>query len=115
MIQFAVHILVTALLLAVVGNMVTGIEVKDGSAAIMGALVLGFANAFVRPILLLLTFPITMLTLGLFAWVVNAFMLKFTAALVPGFKVDGFGAAMIGSLLLGGLNIAVAFLFGMSL
>jgi len=115
MIQFAVHILVTALMLAVVGNIVTGIEVKDGGTAIMGALVLGFANAVVRPTLLLLTFPITILTLGLFTWVVNAFMLKFTAALVPGFKVDGFGAAMIGSLLLGALNLGVAFLFGMSL
>ena len=113
--QFAVHILVTAVLLAVVGNMVTGIEVKGGSAAILGALVLGFANAIVRPVLLLLTFPLTILTLGLFTWVVNAFMLKFTAALVPGFKVHGFGAAMIGSLLLGALNMGVAFLFGMSL
>ncbi len=112
MIQFAVHILVTAVLLSVVGHMVTGIEVKGGSTAILGALVLGFANAIVRPILLLLTFPITVLTLGLFTWVVNAFMLKFTAALVPGFKVDGFGAAMMGSLLLGVLNVAVSLFFG---
>ena len=115
MIQFAVHILLTAALLAVVASLATGIAVKGGSAAIFGAVVLGFANGIVRPILLLLTFPITVVTLGLFKWVVNAFMLKLTAALVPGFRVDGFGSAMMGSLLLGLLNLGVAFLFGMSL
>jgi putative membrane protein len=79
---------------------------------VIGALVLGFANAFIRPILVVLTLPITFLTLGLFIWVVNAFMLKLTAALVPGFKVEGLWAAMVGSLLLGILNFAVAALFG---
>ena len=112
MIQFAIHLLVTAALLSVVGYMVSGIDVEDGTAAVIGALVLGFANAFVRPILVVLTLPITFLTLGLFIWVVNAFMLKITAAFVPGFKVEGLWAAMVGSLLLGILNFAVAALFG---
>ena len=112
MIQFAIHLLVTAALLSVVGYMVSGIDVEDGTAAVIGALVLGFANAFIRPILVLLTLPITFLTLGLFIWVVNAFMLKLTAAFVPGFKVEGLWAAMVGSLLLGILNFAVAALFG---
>ena len=112
MIQFALHLLVTAALLSVVGFMVSGIEVEDGAAAVIGALVLGFANAFVRPILVVLTLPITFLTLGLFVWVVNAFMLKLTASFVPGFKVYGFWAAMVGSLLLGILNVAVSALFG---
>ncbi len=112
MIQFALHILVSAALLSVVGHMVSGIEVEDGAAAVIGALVLGFVNAFIRPILVLLTLPITFLTLGLFVWVVNAFMLKLTAAFVPGFKVQGFWAAMVGSLLLGILNLAVSALFG---
>ena len=70
----------------------SGIEVEDGTAAVVGALVLGFANAFTRPILVVLTLPITFLALGLFVWVVNVFMLKLTAAFVPGFKVEGFGA-----------------------
>ena len=112
MIQFAIHLLVTAALLSVVGHLVSGIEVEDGAAAVIGALVLGFANAFVRPILVVLTFPITLLTLGLFIWVVNAFMLKLSAAFVPGFKVEGLWAAMMGSLLLGVLNLAVSALFG---
>ena len=112
MIQFALHLLVTAALIAVVGYMVSGIEVEDGAAAVIGAIVLGFVNAVIRPILVMLTLPITFLTLGLFVWVVNAFMLKLTAAFVPGFKVEGFRAAMVGSLLLGILNLAVSGLFG---
>ncbi len=113
MIQFALHLVVTAALLSVVGYMVSGIEVEDGAAAVIGALVLGFVNAFIRPILVMLTLPITFLTLGLFVWVVNALMLKLTAAFVPGFKVKGFWAAMVGSLFLGILNLAVSALFGL--
>ena len=112
MIQFAVHLIVTAALLFFVGRLVSGIEVEDAGSAVAGALVLGFANAFIRPLLVLLTFPITFLTLGLFIWVVNAFMLKLTANFVPGFRVEGFKAAMIGSLLLGILNMAVSGFFG---
>ena len=112
MIQFALHLIATAALLSFVGYMVSGIDVEDGTAAVIGALVLGFANAFIRPILVVLTLPITFLTLGLFVWVVNAFMLKLTAAFVPGFKVEGFWAAMVGSLLLGILNVAVSLFFG---
>ncbi len=113
MIEFALHLIVSAVLLSVVGYVVSGIEVEDGAAAMIGALVLGFANAFIRPILVLLTLPISFLTLGLFVWVVNAFMLKLTAAFVPGFKVEGFWAAMVGSLFLGILNLAVSALFGL--
>jgi putative membrane protein len=113
MIEFALHILVTAALLSVVGSLVSDIEVEDGTSAIISALVLGFANAFIRPILVVLTLPLTLLTLGLFIWVVNAFMLKLTAAFVPGFKVESFKAAIVGSLLLGLLNFVVAALFGL--
>ncbi len=113
MIQFVLHLVVTAALLSVVGYLVSDIDVEDGTAAVIGALVLGFANAFIRPILVVLTLPITFLTLGLFIWVVNAFMLKLTAAFVPGFRVEGFRAAMAGSLLLSILNFAVSALFGL--
>ncbi len=112
MIQFVVHILVTAALLSVVGSLVSDIEVEDGTSAVIGALVLGLANAFIRPILVLLTLPITVLTAGLFIFVVNAFMLQLTAAFVSGFRVQGFKAAMVGSLLLALLNFVVAALFG---
>ena len=112
MIQFAIHILVTAVLLSIVGSLVSDIEVEDAGTAVAGALVLGLANAFVRPILLLLTLPITFMTLGLFVWVVNAFTLKLAASFVPGFRVHGFKAALVGSLLLAILNVAVSALFG---
>ena len=112
MIQLAVHIVVTAALLSVVGYLVSDIDVEDGTAAVVGVLVLGLANTFIRPILVVLTLPITFLTLGLSIWVVNALMLKLTAEFVPGFRVEGFRAAMSGSLLLAILNFAVAALFG---
>ena len=113
MIQFAVHLIVTAVLLVVVGKMVSGMEVEDASSAVIGVLVLGLANAVIRPILVLLTLPITILTLGLFLWVVNALMLMLAAAVVPGFEVKGFKAALFGSLLLGLLNLGISILFGL--
>ena len=112
MIQFAVHLLVTAGLLVVVGKMISGIEVEDATAAFVGALALGFANAVIRPILVALTLPITLLTLGLFLWVVNALMLQLAAAVVPGIKVKGFKVALLGSLWLGVLNLVVSLFFG---
>jgi len=62
--------------------------------------VLGIVNALIRPLLVFLTLPITILTLGLFLLVINALLLKLAAALVPGFRVRGFGAAFLGALLL---------------
>ena len=107
MLGFVLHIVVTAGLLMFVGHLVSGIEIRDGKAALFGALALGLANAVVRPILVALTFPITLLTLGLFLWVVNALMLMLAAAFVDGFKVENFKAAFWGSVLLGLLNLAL--------
>jgi len=111
MLQFLAHVVVTALLLFVVGKIVPGIEVRDGKAALWGALVLGIANGVLRPILVLFTLPLTILTLGLFLFVLNALMLMLAAALVDGFRVRGFGAALVGSLLLSLLNLAVSAIF----
>ena len=72
MIGFVVHTAVSTVLLFMVGRMVSGIEVRDGKVALYGAMGLGLANTFVRPLLIKLTLPITFLTLGLFVWVVNA-------------------------------------------
>ena len=66
----------------------------------LAALVLGLLNAIVRPILFLLTLPLTIITLGLFLLVLNAIMLELTAMLVPGFRIDGFGWAILGALVL---------------
>ena len=111
-IQFVVHLLLSAALLFVVGRMVSGIEVEDGSAALFGAGMLGLANAFVRPILLALTFPITFITLGLFVIVVNALMLMLAASFVDGFAVKGVGAALKGTLALALLNFAIGMFVG---
>ena len=109
---FIIHTLVTAGLLYIVGRLVDGIEVRDGKAAIFGALGLGLANALVRPILIKLTLPITIITLGLFAFVVNALMIMLAAAFVDGFEVDDFPSALWAALALGVMNFLVAMFFG---
>ncbi len=109
---FIIHTLVSAGLLYIVGRLVDGIEVRDGKAAIFGALGLGLANALVRPILIKLTLPITIITLGLFAFVVNALMIMLAAAFVDGFEVDDFPSALWAALALSVMNFLVAMFFG---
>ena len=109
---FIIHTLVSAALLFVVGRMVNGIEVRDAKSAVVGALVLGFANWIIWTVLAGLTLPLTLLTLGLFAFVANAVALRFTAALVRGFEVRSFGSAMLGALVLGLMNFVVGLLLG---
>jgi putative membrane protein len=110
---FIVHTLVSAGLLYVVGRLVEGVEVRDGKAAIFGALGLGLANAVIRPILITLTLPITFITLGLFAFVVNALMIMLAAAFVDGFEVDDFPSALWAALALGVMNFLVGMFFGL--
>jgi len=109
--QIIVHVLATAILLWVLGQLIDGIEVRGGKAAIIGAIMLGLANAFVRPVLVLLTLPVTILTLGLFLLVVNALMLMLAAAVVDGFEIKGFGSALWGSVGLAVLNYLAGLLF----
>ena len=107
MLVFLEHLIVTAALLLLVSNLVRGIYVQDFGSALVGALVLGFVNAVVRPLMVLLTMPFTILTFGFFLLVVNALMLWLMAALVSGIRVQGFGPALLGSLALKLLNLAV--------
>lgn len=108
MIAFVAHLLLTAALLLLVAHLVKGVEVSGWGPAILGALVLGLVNAVVRPVMVFLTFPLTVLTLGLFLFVINALMLWLAAALVPGIRVKGFTAALLGSLLLTALNVLIS-------
>ncbi len=110
---FIVHTLVSAGLLYVVGQLVDGVKVRDGKAAIFGALGLGLANAVIRPILIKLTLPITVITLGLFAFVVNALMIMLAAAFVDGFEIDDFPSALWAALALGVMNFVVGMFFGL--
>jgi putative membrane protein len=105
MTKLLVHLVVSALLLWLVSQLVQGIYIHGFGSALLAAVVLGLVNFLVRPILVLITLPITILTLGLFLIVINALMLLLTSALVPGFHVVGFGAAIIGGLLLGLFNL----------
>jgi putative membrane protein len=89
-----------ALALAAAAAIVPGIHADGVFATMIAALVLGILNAIVRPILLVLTLPINLLTLGLFTFVVNGIMLLLTGSIVKGFTVDGLGAAILGALVL---------------
>ena len=102
--------LLLAAALLLVAQIYPGVQVKGFGAAMIAALVLGLLNTLLRPILVLLTLPVTLLTLGLFLFVINALMFYFAANLLEGFGVNGFGAALIGSLLYSvcGLIIDVA-------
>ncbi len=99
MIRFIVQAIVTALGLWLAAQVVPGVAFSDTTTLILAAVLLGVANAVVRPILVLLTFPITILTLGLFLLVVNAATIGLVAVLLDGFAVDGLwpgiGAAIV--------------------
>jgi putative membrane protein len=111
MLEFFLHLLLTAALLLLVADLVRGVRVEGWGPAILGAIMLGLVNAFVRPVMIVLTLPLTVLSFGLFLLVVNALMLRLVAALVPGIRVEGFAPALFGSLVLTLLNLAVVSVF----
>lgn len=91
-------ILTLAILLA--GYLIDGISVSGVWSALFAALVLGMLNALLRPLLIILTLPITLLSLGLFTFVINAFLLMMTSGVIGGLVVDGFGSALAGALVI---------------
>ena len=97
-----------ALSIMLVGYLVPGIHIASLWAALLAALVLGILNALLKPILILLTLPVTILTLGLFALVINAGIFILASTIVKGFTVDSFGAAFVGSILLWLINWGVS-------
>jgi len=106
-----IRLVANALAILAAAYIVPGIEVAGGLSLLAAALVLGLVNAVVRPILLFLTFPFTLVTLGLFIFLLNAFCLWLTSWLVKGFEVHGFWAAVLGALIVSVVSwIANAFL-----
>ena len=103
-----VHWVVSALLLVLVEHFITGVVIANFGYALLAALVLGILNGLIRPLLILITLPITILTLGLFLLVVNALVLGLAAALVPGFSIDSFSAAVLGAVLLTLFNLVAS-------
>jgi putative membrane protein len=91
--------IVNAAALMLVAYLYPGVTVTSFIAALIAALVLGLVNAIIRPLLVMLTLPVTILTLGLFIFVINALLFWLVASVVDGFQVAGFGAALLGSIL----------------
>lgn len=87
---FLIRLFVTALALGIASAIVPGIEIRGFWALLGAAFLLGLVNAIIRPVLVILTFPITLLTLGLFLWVINAAMLGLVAAMMENFTISGF-------------------------
>ncbi|WP_028306677.1 phage holin family protein [Desulfitibacter alkalitolerans] len=91
---------INALGLLLIANIIENITLQGFGAALIAVLVLGIVNAVIRPILLLLTLPLNILTLGLFTFVVNGFILYMVASVVDGFQINGFLAAIVATILL---------------
>ncbi|MBD2102106.1 phage holin family protein [Leptolyngbya sp. FACHB-261] len=100
MTHFLLTWLATAVALLITANLVPGFNVENLTAAAIAAVILGLVNAIVRPILFLLTLPLTVVTLGLFLFIINAITIWFAADLSPGFSIDGFLPALLGSIVL---------------
>jgi len=100
MMKTLLYFVVMAAAMLGISKLLPGFDVNGWGPAIIAAIVLALVNAVVKPILFVLTLPFTIITLGLFLFVLNAFMVWLTSALVPGFHVRGFGTALLASLLL---------------
>ncbi|VWX60341.1 putative membrane protein [Burkholderiales bacterium 8X] len=109
---FLIQWALTALSLWVASHVFRGIRFDSKSALVVSALLLGLANAIVKPLLIVLTLPLTLLTFGLFLLVINALMILLVAAVVKGFRVSGFWTALFASIFVSLLSLVVGSLFG---
>ena len=96
--RFLARVILNALAIGAAAWLVPGVQLSGPLPAVIAGVLLGFVNALVKPILILLTLPFTLVTLGFFLFVVNAICFGLTAALVPGFDLSGFSAAFFGAL-----------------
>lgn len=112
LVLFLLRALAAAIGLLVVAALHIGVQATGYGPVIVGALLLGVLNGFVKPVLVLLTLPLQVLTLGLFTVVINALLFWLALSVVPGLAVAGFVAALVGSLLVGFIAWGLAHLFG---
>ncbi len=105
---FLLQWVITSLSLWAASYVFSGIKFVDTSSLIIAALLLGFANAIVRPLLILFTLPLTLLTLGFFLLVINALMIMLVSSVVRGFTVDGFWTAFFASIFISVLSFLIA-------
>lgn len=108
--SYLVHWLLAALVLMATAYLVPGIQIKSFVGALVAAVIIGAVNMVIWPILAFLTFPLTIVTFGLFLLVVNGICLKLSAALTPGFTINGFMPAVIGSIVMTVLGWLVRFI-----
>ncbi|MDH4480753.1 MAG: phage holin family protein [Rhodoferax sp.] len=99
--------LLNAAALLAIAHLYNGVQISSFGSAMLAALVVGLFNALLRPVLVVLTFPVTVLSLGLFLFVINALMFWSAASVLDGFHVDGFGAALLGSLLYTAIGMVI--------
>ena len=108
MISMILKWLVFALIIMFVGWIIPGFDVQNIWAALIAVIVIALINAFIKPLILLLTLPINILTLGIFTLVINALLFMFAAYLVPGINVDGFWSALLASVLISVFSIGLS-------
>jgi putative membrane protein len=97
--RFLARLLLNGVAIVIAAYLVPGLRLAGPGAAVLAGVCLGLVNALIRPVLLVLTFPLTLLSLGLFIFVINAACLALTAYFIPGFSIDGFASAFLGALL----------------
>jgi putative membrane protein len=102
---FALRAVIAALGLWVATLLVGGLTIADGMTLVLAALLLGVCNAVVKPVLIILTLPATILTLGLFLLVINGVVLALVAWMLPGFTIAGFGSAVLGALIVSVISV----------
>lgn len=107
MVRLLVHWFLSALALMIVAHVVPGFNVTGFGTALIASVLIGLINGTLGVILKILTLPLTILSFGLFWFIVNALMLKFAASLLGGFEIRGFWPAFVGSLVLSVLNFIV--------
>jgi putative membrane protein len=112
MTHLLINWLLSALSLVIVAHLVSGFHISGFGAALIAAVVIGLANGTIGFFLKVVTFPLSILTLGLFWLIINALMLELASAFVPGFRIDGFLPAFLGSIVLSLVNMVLRFLTG---
>lgn len=109
--QILMRVLVNTITVFVASALIPGVHIKGLLVTVLVAIILGVLNAFVRPVLVLLTLPVTVITFGLFVFVINALLIMLAASIVPGFAVDGFWWALLFSF---ALSVVGSFLNSLS-
>lgn len=109
--EFLFHVLITAVFLVIIAELFEKVEADTFGSVLVTALILGIVNALINPIVQFLLLPLTLLTLGLFYFVINGIMLYFSASMVSGFRINTVGTAIMASLVLSILNWGFSSLF----